>query len=787
MVIIENGKIPGTGEKSKAEYGAKCAEKMWTGYKHGGISIGYNNVLNDAQLDSLAQGRQSQDDMNTMQRFLGSRNNSTLDSIGFKSMDLQLVNIMPKYINIMQDKLMSIKYDIGVDVIDQTSMDEKKQVEQTLNAYVKLKDNFAKIGVQFDKIKEETGIDELPDTAEDVKMLMSTSYKHYDAMRSEIELLKLHNVSDWDSIMAKVSWDLLVRGCAGVRTYVDNYGNIKEEWLPMHRFVCSFAQTEDFNNLQYAGHIEYLTLDEFICDSKGYIPVDEAIVLFNTHKGNYFGNGEEVVYPGSVTNEIDAKIKVFRFQYLTEDIEKYTKELDEAGNVLTKKQKSSFVVSETEKPLYSAGRKSLVEISEAAKYGGNWIVGSKKCYDYGLIQKGDGLILDYHVFAPNMRNGRVVSMASQLREVTMMLSVAWTRYKEGIGKGFFGQLEINIDLLVDKMPIKGGKNLNWTDVIDLFMMNGISLAKGKRNQHDQNVGRALDVLNEGVGANDFINTINLCKELIRDICGVNELADGSTPKAGTLVGVTEAANRGTNSALSPYYRAYHSIKKRASIAMLGYWKSIPSNDVWLRDFVIGLDAATTEEEWALYNNKLAELTRIPLEQGGLTTSDYFDLMYPNVKNLKQAQALCKIRVGKNMKTAQAKAEQMSTMNNQQQLAVAQASEQARADTLKLEYQLKAQFEQSLTFEIIKRQDEVNKGLFAAKQLEMQGRQSVVDRQGADSIIKHSMISQSDQAVQDMKSQVELIKKQHDLRMHDLEMMLKQQEIQNSKEEKSEAA
>jgi len=782
MVIIENGQIPSVAEKSTKKYGAKIASRFWNSYRFGGISVGYNSILTDYQLDALAQGRPSQGDISEMQQFLGTRNNSTLGAMGFKGMNLQLVNIMPKYINIMQDKLMNINYDIGVDVIDPLSVDEKKQVEATLVAYVKLKDSLARVGVEFDRIREETGMDDLPDTMEDVKIMMTTSYKHYEAMRSELELMKLHNVSDWNAIKSKMSWDLLVRGVAGVRTYVDYEGNIREEWLPMHRFLCSYAATEDFNNLTYAGHVEYMTLDQFICDTKGYFTSDEALDLFNKHKGTFYGTGEEIAHPGYVNRDLEQKIKVLKFQYLTEDIEKYTKELDEDGNVVTRKRKPSFKISPQEQHLYDMGAKTLVETSETSKYGGSWVVGAEEgCYDYGLIQRGKGITLDYHVYAPNMRNGRVVSMASQLREVSMMLSVAWTRYKEGLGKGFFGQLEINIDLLVDKMPIKGGKNLNWTDVIDLFMMNGISLAKGKRNLHDQNVGRALEVLNEGLGAQDFINTINLCKEMIRDICGVNELVDGSTPKAGTLVGVSEMANRGTNSALSPYFRAYHSIYKRASLSMLGYWKSIPSNDAWNRDFLIGLEAATTEEEWGAYNQKLMELTRIELLQGGLTTADYFDLMYPNVRNLKQAQAMCKIRVRRNMQQARADNDKAIKMNSEQQIASAQAGEQARAQTLQLEYQLKAEFEKSLTVQINLRQEKVNEGILAARELEMQGRANVANIQGRDTIIKESQRSHSDQTVQEMKNSMEGYKKETDRRMHELEMAVEKEMKEDEKE------
>lgn len=779
MVITDNGRIPSTEEKSSRQYGAKIAQRMWNGYKHGGLAVGYNSAASDAELDALAQGRMSQGDITESNQFLGAKYNETLGSLGFKKLEIQHVNILPKYINIMQDKLCSIRYDIGVDAIDPVALDEKKELEKAMMAYVRLKDHFAKIGVTFEKIKEEFGIDEMPDTSEDVRMLLNTSYKNYDAMRGEIELLKFHSLNDWDeAIKPKVAWDLLVRGVSCVRTYMDQYGEYREEWVPMNRFVCSWSPVEDFPNLQYAGHIEYLTLDEFICDTKGHLSVDEAFRVFEKHKGTYLGTGEESTWYGKINTDAEARIKVFRFQYLTEEIEKYTLEVDQLGNPISKKRKPGFTIPLKEKMLYDSGIKELVEVAEGAKYGGNWVVGSETCYDYGIIQKGRNLTVDYFVHAPNMRNGRVSSMASQLKEVSKFLSVAWTRFKEGIGKGFFGQLEINIDLLVDKMPIKGGKNLVWSDVIDLFMMNGISLAKGKRTQYDQNVGRALEILNEGIGSQDFLNAINMCKDLIRDICGVNEMVDGTTPKAGTLVGVMEAANKGTNAALSPYYRGYHSIYKRTSLAKLNHWKSDPDNEAWKREFIVGLEAATTDEEWREYNNNLKELTKGNVDQGFLTASDYMELMWPNMKNLKQAQALCKIRVSRNMKEAQAKAERMAAMNNEQQLAVAKAAEEQKAQTLQIEYTLKKDLKAFETDQDIKLQNVVNQGMIAARHVDAEGRLVVAKQQGSDAIIKHAQISESDQKVQAMKNEMEAMRTALEAKIREVELMLKEKEIAN---------
>lgn len=780
MLGISEGKILSQEEKSRPDYGLRAVQQMYGTFTNSAIGIGYNSIDYIKNMD-LALGRPSQF-IDNVARFLGYRQNDMLSNQGINSIDPQIVNLAPKFINHVHGKLMNFQYEVGVDVIDATSIDEKKQLKAELEAYVKLKDFFSGVGVQFEQIKKESGIEELPDTMEDVQLIMTNTYKHYEAMRAELELKKVHNMNDWESIKSKFIWELLVQGQAGVRTYLDEKGNIREEWFPMNRFLCSYSESEDFDKLSHAGFIDYITVDQFFGEARDTLTEEEMFDLIKTYATTNFAMNSETpsfILPQQGTGNVKY-MRIMRFQFIEEDVENYVQFKDKDGNVVISKKKAGFKIAPEERIKYETGEKVHIQASTKTKYGGTWIVGTNKVYDYGIIQQGDDVRVDYHVFAPNMRNGRVTSLVAQIREPLEMISVAWTRFKDIMGKGYNGKLELNLDLLADLSLGKGGTAPNWKHALDLFTINDIVLAKGKRNIHDQNVGSAVSILNQGLGAQDFVNAIELGISMIQNICGVNPLTVGDSPKAGTLNGVFEMSNDATTTNLQYLFRAYNSVYKRASLAILGYWKQIPSNMAWEREYDVGVTAATTAQEWAAFYEGLARQIQTPLIDGGLKYSDYVRLR--NVKNLKQAEFLAIKLCRDNMAKAQAMQQETMQLQAQQNQQAAQIANQAKMEQMQMEVQLFQAKESFLTQEIIKRQEKVNEGLMAGKQIEATTRQNIAETQSRTVVLKEAQRSNSDQKVQEMKNQLNAMKMEMEDRIRNFELELKQRELEYMKGE-----
>jgi len=761
MLGLAEGKILTVAQKSENAYGVKAAKRISTVNNHMAGLNGANAFYEQAQLYDLAIGRASVTDLNRIGTFLNHRQNPTLSAMGFDNMPVQQLNILPHFVNLVHGKLMKNSYDIGVQAIDPMAIDKREQVRQTLMAYARLKDDMKGMGVVFDTIKQQTGLTDLPDVEEDVEMLMQTCYKHGDEVKAELKLKEIFNYNNWIEIEAKIKMDWLVLGKGLVRTFRDSYGRERVEFVPLYKFVGSYCETEDFENLSYGGHLDLITIDQFRKEVGDEMPEEEVIRLFNSHKANLvFGNVRFY--------DAEDRMLVFRFQFLEQDNDVTIQSEDNLGNIYVDRPDSGFMENGNKDAIINAN-------TITSKYGGTFIIGSDTVYNYKLIHQGVDIKTDYFVYAPQARNGKGTSFVAQAREPIEMLWIAWTNYKEIFGKGYSGTAILDYNLLMKTIEGKGGQKLDWQDKLDLFMIQKLVIQHGARDAHDPNVGRAITIEESGLAAKDFIDAINVCKMLVRDICGVNELSDGSTPAPGTLNGVTEMANAATDTGLSHYNRAYNSVYRRTAISLLNYWKSDTANEVWERDFLVGLEAATTPQQWQEYNAYINRMVTPDLAQGGLTAADALELSYPNIKNYKEGIMIAKNRIRRNRQQAQMELQQRDAQQQQsaaqQQAQAAQAAQAAlllksklAKEELTLEYELKG-----------KLQDKVNQGIVLGADARGVHQQLTAKQQGADSIVKTITMNNSDQAIQEMKNQMESFKTMMEEKMHGLEMEIKKEE------------
>ena len=104
------------------------------------------------------------------------------------------------------------------------------------------------------------------------------------------------------------------------------------------------------------------------------------------------------------------------------------------------------------------------------------------------------------------------------------------------------------------------------------------------------------------------------------------------------------------------------------------------------EFGIQIEDRPTEEQKA----RLMQILQASVAQGQV---DFEDAVYiEQIKNLKQAQQVLAYRIKKKREDAERKAKEMQQMNGQIQQQSAMASEQAKQQTLQIEFQLKAEME-----------------------------------------------------------------------------------------------
>ena len=199
----------------------------------------------------------------------------------------------------------------------------------------------------------------------------------------------------------------------------------------------------------------------------------------------------------------------------------------------------------------------------------------------------------------------------------------------------------------------------------------------------------------------LISTYNYYLQMIRDVTGLNEARDGSTPDARALVGVQKMAAANSNTATRHILDAglyltretaeclslrisdiieYHPAKE-AFIQKIGGFNVATLDemrDLHLHDFGIFLELTPDDEQKQMLENNVQQA----LSAGLIDLSDAIDIR--EVKNLKLANQLLKVRQKKRQERLQ-----------QEQQANIQAQAQANAQAQQVAAQAEVQKDQAL--------------------------------------------------------------------------------------------
>tara|TARA_R100000900_G_scaffold93468_2_gene72559 strand:- start:1049 stop:2086 length:1038 start_codon:yes stop_codon:yes gene_type:complete len=268
----------------------------------------------------------------------------------------------------------------------------------------------------------------------------------------------------------------------------------------------------------------------------------------------------------------------------------------------------------------------------------------------------------------------------------------------------------------------------------MFFQTGSVIGRSFTSDGDMNPGKVpiqeIQSGNGGAKMQSLIGTYNYYLQMIRDTTGLNEARDASVPDPKALVGVQKMAAANSNTATRHILQGglfltaevcgnlsmrvsdilEYSPTRDAFIQKIGRHNVGTLDDVkdlHLYDFGIFLELSPDEEEKAMLENNI----QIALSQQTIDLEDAIDLR--NIKSLKLANQLLKVRRKKKMQNDQARAQQnmqaQAQANAQQQAAAAQAEVQKQQALTQTNIQLE-QAKSNLKRESMLHEAEIKKQL-----------------------------------------------------------------------------
>jgi hypothetical protein len=630
------------------------------------------------------------------------------------NLDWTPVPIVPKFVKIVVNKILSSKFYPNVEAVDPLSRSEKDYEKNKMKVFIENKDVLKE--AKETGLRTEVDPDALPDTAEETEIFLETNIKTAAEVAAQIGINLTLSWNDFDErVFRRNVEDLVTCGMAVTKRSNDpNYG-IVEEYVDPAYFVHSFTDDPTFSDIIYAGHTKRMSIAELKRIAGDEFTEEQYETMARTVM-NRFGNdsgrfmdqrydvGMERYYYGYDEYTID----VMEFEFISVDNIIFEKKESRFGNVgfYYKGHKYSA-------PQQSVYDREAVYMQNQTLYGGKFIIGTDYLFDYGVKKNIPKNVHDlsrtkmsYSVMATNIRRMIPKSMVSGIIGFADQLQLSHLKIQQAIAKAKPDGLIVDIEGLENVQLGRGGE-LQPLDIQDIYEQTGIFYYRSKNADGSfQNPPiRPLD--NSIRNINELITLYNHYLRMIRDATGINEVMDGTSPKGDQLVGVRQQQLSAANNALyditnasvvlyrkicedivkclqilppkSILYMAYETAIGRENMAVLSSFSNLPMYNFGVRV------VADMNEVDRMY---LEQNIQASIAQGELDIEDAIAIR--QLRDIDQAERLLIVRRKKRMKMRQEMAQQNSQFQAQANAQVAQVTSQGKMQEEQMKAQLEAQ-------------------------------------------------------------------------------------------------
>ena len=263
-----------------------------------------------------------------------------------------------------------------------------------------------------------------------------------------------------------------------------------------------------------------------------------------------------------------------------------------------------------------------------------------------------------------------------------------------------------------EIDLGNGTNYNPQEALNMFFQTGSIIGRSFTSEGDMNPGKVpIQEITNGNGGGkmqSLIANYNYYLQMIRDVTGLNEARDGSTPDSRALVGVQKLAAANSNTAtrhiLQSGVNITQDLAEGLSLRISDILEFSPAKeafiqkignhnvgllqdikDLYLHDFGIFIELTPDDEEKAMLENNI----QAAINGGLIDLDDAIDLR--EISNIKLANQLLKLKRKKkqerDQKIQQENIQAQAQANAQAQQVAAQAEVQKQQALIQLNSQM----------------------------------------------------------------------------------------------------
>lgn len=645
-----------------------------------------------------------------------------LNSLGPEKGDGSLLNldytpvpILPKFVKIVMNKILSRDPYPNLESIDPISSSEKNKKKDRIKMQVQARK-------ELQALKEQSGVvldmdpDEIPETMEEAEMFMDTNIKTDAEVAAQVATnMTLSWANFNDTTFRRAVKDLVALGMAVVKRSNDPNKGIELEYVDPVHFVHSYTEDPNFGDIVYAGHIKRIPIQELKRLAGDQLTEEEYKEIANKVKDKY--NNDSTRFNSShyddrfmrtIYGYDEYMVEVLDFEFISIDTMHFEEKESRFGNIgfyfkgMKHKAKNNGVFDR--KPH---------KMDVGCVYSGSFVIGTDSVFGYGKstnvpknLHDLSRATLSYSVVATNIRRMMPKSLVESCTGFADMLQLTHLKIQQAIAKAKPDGLIIDIEGLENVQLGKGGE-LEPLEIHDIYEQTGVFYYRSKNPEGGFQNPPVREIGNQIRNIQELVALYNHYLQLIRDTSGINESMDGTTPKGEMLVGVQQNAIAQGNNALYDITHSSMLLYKRVCSDVVKCLQIVPAESVLYRIYenAIGetnMGVLNSFRNLSMYNfgvkvvkemedkdrEFLEQNIQMAIQQGQIDLEDAMAVR--SLKDVNQAERLLIIRRKKRMQEQQQMAAQNSQMQAQQAQQAAMAASQAKQQELQMESQLKQQ-------------------------------------------------------------------------------------------------
>jgi hypothetical protein len=692
-------------EKRSFEYGlkvAKAIENEWFVYDRG--TNKFDSLRNDFhRLRLYARGEQS------IQKYKDEL--SINGDLSYLNLDWKPVPIISKFVDIVVNGIAERTYDIKAYSQDPYGVSKRTKYMDSILADMRAKElndfSAEAFGVDLYDNKKET----LPDTEEELQLHMQLNYKQAVEMAEEQALNVLLEGNKYELTKKRFYYDLTVLGIGAVKTTFNTSEGVTVKYVDPANLVYSYTESPYFEDIYYVGEVKSIPVNELVKQFPNMTIAELEDIVKNPayNNSNYDGN---FASRGGIDPN---KVQVLYFNYKTYMNEVYKVKTTGSGASKAIPKTDMFNPTIDESTNFDKLSRSVEVLYEGAV-----ILGTDKLLKWELAKnmvrpKSDytKVKMNYSIVAPRSYKGRIESLVRRITGFADMIQLTHLKLQQVMSRMVPDGIYLDADGLAE-IDLGNGTNYNPQEALNMFFQTGSIIGRSMTSDGDMNPGKVpIQEITSGSGGNKMqalIGTYNYYLQMIRDVTGLNEARDGSTPDKNALVGVQKLAAANSNTATRHILQAglqltqevaeslslrisdiiEYSPTKNAFIQAIGTHNVATleeMKELHLYDFGIFIELTPDEEEKAMLENNI----QVALAQQSINLEDAIDLR--EIKNIKLANQLLKIRRVKKQAQDQLIQQQNIQAQSQANIQAQQASAQLEVQKEQVKTQSEAQLEQ----------------------------------------------------------------------------------------------